>query len=157
MGMENTIMGNKSWEAFVQCGSYFSDQTDMATRRIDIIEAFTTLNRNEDGSQCHSFDEILEYVKEHLGGVACILMNMGWVNEDGDWDRQQTEADIMSLPAYVASGITREKVKACTKRNEEEYKSMYMGWWNDCKQTYSHEERRTMKQIGKNVSRFSVS
>merc|ERR1711970_44422 len=128
---------------------HLSNQT--ASRAIEEVDAHS---RDGTGGQCYSFDDIRGFIEQNLGDVKCILMNMGWLDTSGNWDIQQSKADIKSLPEYVTRGISWRKVRTCTIRNERKARSIYMGWWNDCRQTYSKRERSIIKMIVRNASRL---
>merc|ERR1719237_1585364 len=51
--------------------------------------------RNAEG--CYSYDEIMEWVMEEYKDDACVLMTIGWMNEDFDFNEGAIESDVMSL------------------------------------------------------------
>ena len=62
---------------------------------------FSTMMKNRDDGECYEFGDIMEWVMEEYGDDACVLQEIGWMDEDYALMEDNIKADIMELPEDV--------------------------------------------------------
>merc|ERR1712228_124879 len=80
-------------------------------------------------------------------GVACGLMAMGWMDDTGSWNWNQTRTDLDSLP------IRRFHIHHCVNRKVKEYKKSGLNW-NTCKSTFTTEQQEYVDDFLRDVARI---
>ena len=71
-------------------------------------------------------------------------MAMGWVDENGSWNWNETRSDINSLPREVSSNV--RGVHACVNAKVAEYKASGLNW-ESCQSTFTRGERRSINHF----------
>merc|ERR1711973_1047433 len=69
-------------------------------------------SRNYDES-CPSFDEIMGYLSEEFGMEACILQNIGWLDENMNKVEETINEDMNSLMPEFSALISEEEISGC--------------------------------------------
>ena len=75
--MENTALGDKMWYSHLACTSY-NNNLGSAARGRDLEQ----LNRNGDGAQCHSFQDLMSFTENNLAGNK---LYYHWLNIEIQW------------------------------------------------------------------------
>ena len=79
-----------------------------------------------------------------ISAAGCGLMAMGWVDENGSWNWNETRSDINSLPREVSSNV--RGVHACVNAKVAEYKASGLNW-ESCESTFTRGERRSINHF----------
>merc|ERR1719266_542923 len=101
----------------------------------------------ENETQCYSFEELESYAESYGEAVGCGLMAMGWMDDTGSWNWNQTRTDLDSLP------IRRFHIHHCVNRKVKEYKKSGLNW-NTCKSTFTTEQQEYVDDFLRDVGRI---
>ena len=102
------------------------------------------------GPRCPSFDKIMSKVQEKFADEACVLKQLGWIDEEGNELQDAIEADIATLNEGVQAGISEEGVEECVAEIMEEMDGKYA----KCADKYTEEEKATLEEVGVKIASF---
>ncbi len=102
------------------------------------------------GPRCPSFDKIMGKVQEKFADEACVLKQLGWIDEEGNELKDAIEADIATLNEKVQFGISEEGVEECVAEIMEEMDGKYA----KCADKYTEEEKATLEEVGVKIASF---
>merc|ERR1711892_1104930 len=99
---------------------------------------------------CPSFSDIMDWVESKYSDDACILSEIGWMNNDYSFNEETIMADIGSLDATVAAPITEDAMAECAAEKIEEMTSDA----SECLSAYSEEEMQQLSQVGTQIAHY---
>merc|ERR1719341_2816647 len=70
--------------------------------------------------RCPSFKKLMSEIEDDFAEEACVLFNLGWIDEQGNPNDTATMADIMTLePALLKKLAKSPMAKKCAKKYSE--------------------------------------
>jgi hypothetical protein len=101
------------------------------------------------GPRCPSFDKIMSKVEEKFAGEACVLKQLGWIDEEGNDLKDTIMADIATLNEGVQAGLS-DNTEECVGKIMEEMDGKYA----KCADKYTDEEKATLEEVGVKIASY---
>merc|ERR1712049_41126 len=69
----------------------------------------------ENNKYCPTFEEMEGHLLEEFSVESCMLVNWGWIDQDGNENNATISADIASLNQDIAAQINEEAISNCVE------------------------------------------
>merc|ERR1712127_183718 len=108
--------------------------------------------KGKPGKTCPSVEDIMEKLEGEMAEDMCVLSNLGWLDEQGEFVEDVFGTDIATLPANVAGNITEDAISECAAE-------MLEMWGEDpvaekCSESYTAEELDQLLSLGMEVASY---
>merc|ERR1712112_662275 len=136
-----TSLGENLATAFSTC---FGDNSIATMSKV--VKKMKMRKRSAD-EQCYSFDQNMEWVKDEYADDACVLMTLGWMNENFDFNEDAIMADVASLDPVVTGPLSE---------GHEDCVAEVMDYIEDheCASTYSEEEQNALLDYAEKIAKY---
>jgi len=123
---------------------------DIADAIMNCMSEFDAGRKSLMRNGCPSFGDIMSWVEANYTDDACILSEIGWMNNDYSFNEESIMVDIGSLDATVAAQITEDAMAECAAEKIEEMTSDA----SECLSAYSEEEMQQLSQVGTQIAHY---
>merc|ERR1712210_86486 len=124
-----TSVGENLATAFDTC---FGDNSIATMRKV--VKKMQMMRNAE---ECYSYDEIMEWVMEEYKDDACVLMTIGWMNEDFEFN----EGPIVSAPLF-------EHHEGCVAEVMDYVED------HECADTFTEEEQDSLLETAEKIASY---
>merc|ERR1712088_216623 len=124
-------------------------QTCFGERSSSRKKPFSAMMKNRKDDECYAFEDIMDWVMQEYGDDACVLQEIGWMDENYAMMEDKIISDVMSLPEDVKKPIV-EGHEECTKavlKYMDELASHCDGFYND-------EELATLNDMATMIAKY---
>ena len=63
--------------------------------------------------KCPSYKNMMNKIEEDFADEACILFNLGWIDEQGNENHNVSKADVMSLNPAIVENLDGVEIEKC--------------------------------------------
>merc|ERR1719339_473921 len=113
---EGLCMDTDMLHAMCIMGSPFEQKMESALMACSNDEVTTMRARKQPGKnqRCPSFKIVMSEIEDDFAEEACVLFNLGWIDEQGNPNDTATMADIMTLEPALLEKMSEDEVTSCT-------------------------------------------
>merc|ERR1712112_216919 len=133
-----TSLGENLGTAFATC---FGDNSIATGRKV--VKKMQM--RNDE--QCYSFEEIMEWVENNYADDACVLMTLGWMNENFDFNEDAIMSDVASLDPVV-TGPLFDGHEDCVAEVMGDVEN------HECASTFSEDEQNALLETAEKIATY---
>merc|ERR1711911_368809 len=94
--------------------------------------------------RCPSFKKVMSEIEDDFAEEACVLFNLGWIDEQGNPNKNATMADIMTLEPALLEKMDKDEVDTCTETKLKKLAKSPMA--KKCAKKYSETQQAKLEE-----------